>query len=266
MYLVGQEKNKDLIDNGKIDNSTFILIRGPEHYGKTYLVKYIANHYGMHYKLLDNKVDTIRGSVESSDRNNNNCVYHFKDFEKSSPAAKAALLKVAEETPTGTKIIVTTSAYNFLDTLVSRAYNMNIQPYSKENILDYINILSFDETLLNTLINEYKMDITPSILRKYKERQDIEELIELSNFTIDAILKGMKLEDIGTISNKFWSSNDDVDKIKIYLELLESGIVSKVNGSYKYIKAIEKTLYQLNKIAISNYKMLIHNMLMEMVE
>ena len=56
MYLVGQEKNKDLIDNGKIDNSTFILIRGPEHYGKPYLVKYIANHYAMHYKLLDNKV------------------------------------------------------------------------------------------------------------------------------------------------------------------------------------------------------------------
>ena len=38
------------------------------------------------------------------------------------------------------------------------------------------------------------------------------------------------------------------------------------NQKDRYIKAIEKTLYQLNKIAISNYKMLIHNMLMEMVE
>lgn len=265
MYLVGQEKNKDLIDNGKIDNSTFIIIRGPEHYGKTYLVKYIANHYGMHYKLLDNKVDTIRGLVESSDKNNNNCVYHFKDFEKSSPAAKAALLKVAEETPAGTKIIVTTSAYNFLDTLVSRAYNMNIQPYSKENILDYINILSFDETLLNTLINDYKMDITPSLLRKYKEREDISEIIELCNYTITSLLQGMNLEAIGTISNKFWS-NDDAERVKIFIEILEAGIVSQINGSYKYIRAIEKTLYQLNKIAISNYKMLIHNMLMEMVE
>lgn len=265
MYLVGQKNAKQLIDNGKIDNSSFILIKGPQHYGKTYLVKYIANHYGMQYMLLDNKVDTIRGLVESSDKNNNNCIYHFKDFEKSSPAAKAALLKVAEETPAGTKIIVTTSAYNFLDTLVSRAYNLNIQPYSKENILDYINILSFDETLLNTLINEYKLDITPSLLRKYKEREDIAEIIELSNYTITSLLQGMNIEAIGTISNKFWS-NDDADKIKIFLELLEAGIVAKVNGSYKYIKAIEKTLYQLNKIAIGNYKMLIHNMLMEMVE
>lgn len=265
MYLVGQKRLKDIIDNGKIDNSSFIIIKGPAHYGKTHLVRYIANHYKMHYVLLDNKVDTIRSLVNTSYRNNNNCVYHFKDFDKSSPAAKAALLKVTEETPEGTKIVITTSAYNFLDTLVSRAYNMDIQPYSKEDILDYVNILSFDENLLNTLLDGYKLDITPSMLRRFKEREDIQELIDLTNYTINSLLQGMNLENIGTISNKFWIS-DDVDKVKIYLELLEAGVVKRINHCYKYIKAIEKTTYQLNKITISNYKMLIHNMLMEMVE
>src|SRR5699024_7774144 len=103
------------------------------------------------------------------------------------------------ETPEGTKIVITTSAYNFLDTLVSRAYNMDIQPYSKEDILDYVNILSFDENLLNTLLDGYKLDITPSMLRRFKEREDIQELIDLSNYTISSLLQGMNLENIGTI-------------------------------------------------------------------
>ena len=109
MYLVGQRRNKELIDGGKLDNASFILIKGPKNYGKTYMAKYIANHYKMGYLLLDNKVDTIRELVSSSNKNNN-CLYHFKDFDKSSPAAKAALLKIAEETPKGVKIVVTTSA------------------------------------------------------------------------------------------------------------------------------------------------------------
>ena len=98
MYLVGQEKNKKLIDNGKLDNANFIIIKGPTNYGKTYLAKYIANHFNLTYVALDNKVATIRELVRISNKNNE-CLYHFKDFEKSSPAAKASLLKIAEKTP-----------------------------------------------------------------------------------------------------------------------------------------------------------------------
>ena len=159
MYLVGQEENKKLIDEGKLDNANFIIIKGPKNHGKTYLTKYIADHYKMNYVLLDNKVDTIRSLVENSN-NDNNCLYHFRDFEKSSPAAKAALLKIAEETPYGVKIVITTSAYNMLDTLISRAYNMNIQAYSKENLLEYINTLDLDKNLLETLKIKYNLSLT----------------------------------------------------------------------------------------------------------
>lgn len=263
MYLVGQEKNKELIDSGKLDNSSFIIIKGPTNYGKTYLTKYIANHYDMEYVLLDNKVDTIRQLVESSNKDNN-CLYHFKDFDKSSAAAKAALLKIAEETPKGVKIVVTTSAYNFLGTLVSRAYNMNISAYTSENIEEYINILNFDKELLNRLKMSLNAMLTPTILKRYKEKEDLEEIINLVEDTINMLINGINLESIDKICKEFWK--DDRDKVEIYLNLLKNAVLTRVSNSVIYfIVPIEKAEYTLNKVAITNYKQLLHNMFMEMV-
>lgn len=262
MYLEGQEEIKKLIDNGKLDNSNFIIIKGPRSYGKTYLTKYIALHYGMNYIMLDNKVETIRNLVDSS-RNNNNCLYHFKDFEKSSAAAKAALLKIAEETPKGIKIVVTTSAYNLLNTLISRAYLLNIEPYTKDNIISFNNVLQLDNNLLSKIMDELNMVPTPSLLYTYKQREDLNEILDLTIETKNAISNGLRLEDISRISNKFWK--DDREKLEIYLHLLKTSINPTTPYYYVVISAIERTLYNLNTIAISNYRQLIHNMLMEMI-
>lgn len=259
MYLVGQEKNKNLIDNGKLDNANFIIIKGPTNYGKTYLAKYIANHFGLTYVSLDNKVSTIRELVSISNKNNE-CLYHFKDFEKSSPAAKASLLKIAEETPKGIKIVVTTSSYNLLDTLMSRAYILNIEPYSEEDIIDYNKNLSFNNELFDILQKELRMKLTPSKLFKLKNTENIKEIIDLAVDSIAKIKNGLKLEDISQIANNFWK--EDGSKTDIFLQLLESGLSG---FNFKCIAQIERTKYILAKVSISNYRQLIHNMLMEMV-
>lgn len=261
MYVVGQTKNKELIDGGKLDNATFILIKGPRNYGKTYLTKYIANHYKMNYLLLDNKVDTIRQLVSSSDKNNN-CLYHFKDFDKASPAAKAALLKIAEETPNGVKIVVTTSAYNFLDTLMSRAYILNIAPYSFEEIYEYSKALFLSNEFMEKLNKTYK-DITPSMLYKLKEMENADEILDLARKTIEAMNRGLKLEDISEISSKFWK--DDKTAVELYLDILANSGDKLHKNCFKMVHTIEATKFILNKVAINNYRNLIHNMLMEMV-
>lgn len=261
MYLVGQNKNKNLIDGGKLDNATFILIKGPKNYGKTYLAKYIANHYKMNYMLLDNKVDTIRSLVEVSNKNNN-CVYHFKDFDKSSPAAKAALLKIAEETPEGIKIIVTTSAYNFLNTLVSRAYVLDINAYLFEEIKQYANDLNVSQELINKL-NDLYIDLTPTLLFKLKDNEEITEILDIAEQTIDCINKGITLEDASIISANFWK--DDKDRVILYLDILSKCCHSINSNHYKIACLIQYTMSILNRVAINNYRNLIHNMLMEMV-
>lgn len=261
MYVVGQNKNKELIDGGKLDNATFILIKGPRNYGKTYLAKYIANHYKMDYLLLDNKVDTIRELVSSSNKNNN-CLYHFKDFDKSSPAAKAALLKIAEETPKGVKIVVTTSAYSFLDTLVSRAYVLDIAPYSIDDIKEYSGNLNISDVLLDKLVMSC-LDLTPTLLFKLKSYEGVTEVLDLADETIECINNGLKLEDISRISAKFWK--DDKDKLGLYLDILAKSSGKITKNCFRVVQLVEQTKFIANKIAISNYRNLIHNMLMEMV-
>lgn len=258
---MGQKNNKELIENGGLDNANFIIIKGPVGYGKTYLTKYIANHYGLNYVLLDNKVETVRELVENSDKNNN-CLYHLKDFDKSSPAAKSALLKIAEETPKGIKIVITTSAYNFLETLTSRAYIMNIQPYFEEEILEYNVNLMLEQGTLDILQKEFHMILTPTILYNYKQREDINDIIEMVRETIEYLNNGLKLESISKLANNFWK--EDRDKVKIYISTLIKAH-RLINKGYFPVLVFEKTLYQLDKITISNYRQLIHNMFMELV-
>lgn len=261
MYLVGQYKNKQLIDGGRLDNAAFILIKGPKNYGKTYLAKYIANYYKMTYVLLDNKVDTIRELVSSSNRNNN-CLYHFKDFDKSSPAAKAALLKIAEETPKGVKIVVTTSAYNFLDTLVSRAYVMDIAAYLPEDIKEYGTNLGVQDVLIDRLEKSY-LDLTPTLLFNIKNSEDVMEILDLADETIECINNGMGLDDISKISAKFWK--DDKDRLVLYLEVLSRCSHRITKNYFRVIQLVEYTKSILSRVAVSNYRNLVHNMLMEMV-
>lgn len=267
MYLVGQKENKDLIDNGKLDNASFIIIKGPKNYGKTYLTKYIANHYKMNYVLLDNKVDTIRSLVEISNKNNN-CLYHFKDFEKSSPAAKAALLKICEETPKGVKIVITTSAYNLLDTLISRAYNINTQAYKSEELEEYINTLDLDKSLLNKLYDDYNLKVTPTFLLNYKSLDNFDELLEKVDAGLDILAYHQDLEHISQLANKFW--NSDINYVKTFLNILQYALLVHEDIDYrysvKYVSTISRNLYILEKITITNFKQFIHNLLMEMIE
>lgn len=78
-----------------------------------------------------------------------------------------------------------------------------------------------------------------------------------------SINNGLKLEDISVISNNFWKQ--DPENMSTFLELIKGGIDKNLRGYYKIISSIEKTNYLLRNVSISNYKQLIHNMLMEMV-
>ena len=81
--------------------------------------------------------------------------------------------------------------------------------------------------------------------------------------TINRINIGLRIEDISRISNGFWK--DDKDKVRIFLQLLSKANKLYTCDNYYITRIIELTLYRFNRISISNYRQLIHNMLMEMV-
>lgn len=215
MYLVGQKKNLDLIKNWTTMPS-FTIVQGNNDMGKTYFVKYLCKRFGLGYMLLDNKVDTIRKLVSTA-KPNGNIVYHFKDFHLASIQAKNALLKITEEPLAGNYIAI--SGLKQIDTLESRARIIKMQPYTDEELIDFINNSSLDNNVAMRLLKcNFR---TPSTIMKYGKLEDIEEILSFAEFTATDILN-LNQTDINKIATKFERGYEKgkVDKALIYIELL----------------------------------------------
>ncbi len=215
MYLVGQKKNLDLIKNWTTMPS-FTIIQGNNDMGKTYFVKYLCKKYGLGYMLLDNKVDTVRKLVASS-KPNGNIVYHFKDFHLASVNAKNALLKITEEPLEGNYIAIT--GLKQLDTLESRARIIKMQPYTDEELLEFIEKYSLDNDIAKKLLwCNFK---TPSTLLKYGKIENIEDIISFAS-SIAMDIYRLSQTDVNRISTKFDRNYDKgkIDEALIFIEIL----------------------------------------------
>lgn len=262
MYVVGNKLFKEFVNDGMFDPSNFIIIYGHKNHGKTHLTRHLANAYGLTYIQLDNKVATVRELVESS-RFKNNCLYHFKDFDKANGAAKSALLKLSEETPEGIKIVITTSSLNIVDTLKSRAFSFPVGYYGDKEIEEYANLTKFESHTLDRL-KKLMVIMTPTLINKYRERDDLVAIIEMVEEVVEKLLNNtLALEDISRISGNFWK--DDRDKLEIFLHLLSRGCLRITPDGMFIATKIQQTMHELENTAISNYKLLINDMLMEVI-
>lgn len=264
MYIVGQKRVKDSIR--QLENYNFIIIKGGRQYGKTFLTRFIARELGMDYMLLDNKVDTIRKLVDSS-YYNNNCVYHFKDFERASNAAKAALLKITEETPKGIKIIITINSMNFLDTLISRAYVITMEEYTKEELYEYKELLSMNDEMFEKL---YVLGIkTPTTLKEFQSIGTLETLIEMVDTVINNILnKSFSLQVVTKTSNyfKYTYLITECDEARVFLILLEKALLkTKMQGMVRRVQACETGLVNIYNNPGINRKIVVNESLLEMM-
>ncbi len=134
MYIIGQEKNLEIIDSwNKLPN--FIIIQGDEHVGKSYLTLYLCEKFDLFYKELDISVKSVR-SLISTMIPNSNTLYHLKNFDRASLQAKNALLKITEEPVEGNYIVITGGPQ--IKTLESRARKLVMQSYTYEQLKDYI--------------------------------------------------------------------------------------------------------------------------------
>lgn len=215
MYLVGQKRNLDLIKNWTTMPS-FLIVQGNNDMGKTYFIKYLCKKFGLGYMLLDNKVDTIRKLVSTA-KPNGNIVYHFKDFHLASVNAKNALLKITEEPLPGNYIAI--SGLKQIDTLESRARILKMQPYTDEELNEFIDKSSLDRNIADRLLKcNFR---TPSTLLKYGNVEDIDSILSFAEYTATDILH-LNQTDINNIANKFDRSYEKgkTDKALIYIEIL----------------------------------------------
>lgn len=131
--MIGQENNKKLISEFVENNSCprFIILTGVEGSGKRTFSKYIAEQLNAEFLLFDNKIESVREVITTAYTQTKNIVYCIYGYETMSIAAKNALLKIAEEPPTNTYVILTaTNKNDVLDTLTSRAVVIDMESYS----------------------------------------------------------------------------------------------------------------------------------------
>lgn len=255
--MIGQEK---LL--GNIDRLTphsfprFSIIVGGGNCGKHLIAAYVAKQLDAIMVPCSTKVEDVREVINLSYKQSENTVYLLADADKMSIAAKNAILKVTEEPPRNAYFIMTLQDLsNTLDTLKSRGTVFQVNPYTKEELLEYAKRISDEpdytqeelDIIGDTCVNPGDVNV----LLKYK----IQEFEDFVNTVLDniGIVNGANAFKIG---NKFkYKEEDEGWDITLTFRYLMKVCLERMKQSpeEKYLRCIEITsdyLSQLNIVGV----------------
>lgn len=138
--MIGQDEiKKELVNFIASTKNCTGIVCGEEGSGKKTLVREVLKEYsGVSYIVEDTKKETITDLIEQSYKINTPTVYVIPDIDNMSIAAMNSLLKITEEPPNDSKIILTCSSLdNVLGTIQSRALKFYMAPYFIYEIEQY---------------------------------------------------------------------------------------------------------------------------------
>lgn len=160
----------------------FVIIGGDKGCGKAVLAKEIARRMQAYLIECELSVDAVREAVRNCYKCSASTVYLFRDADKMSTAAKNAMLKITEEPPRQAHFIVTVqNVENMLETLRSRATNIQMSPYSASELDQFYESKVVKK---NPLIRE--VCEVPGMMLDM-EKVNIEELVDFCNTIVDNI-------------------------------------------------------------------------------
>ena len=182
--MVGQNSTLNTVDYWIKTDAVprFMIISGDRGSGKATLSKEISRRMRAYLIECELSVDAVREAVKNCYKCSAPTVYLFRNADKMSTAAKNAMLKITEEPPRQAHFIVTVqNAENMLETLRSRATNIQMAPYSA-NELD---LFYHDYThKKNQLIRD--VCSVPGMMLEM-EKIDVEELLNFCDTIVDNI-------------------------------------------------------------------------------
>lgn len=261
MYIIGQHENLELINKWK-DLPNFLIIQGDRHMGKSYLTLYLCEKFKLHYVKMNNSVNCVRDLINNM-KPNTNILYHFKDFQEASLQAKNALLKITEEPIPGNYIVITGGPQ--IKTLQSRARLIIMNPYSQDELFDYMQPYFPEDDLKNKLI--LAGINSPAKINYFKDYPNLNGLV---NFTFEIVNKitYLKIEDILEIMARFENRYEEIDAVALFLEFLINVIKYKIENQkfYSYntiLKIIIKGKQSLEREYTLKRKMLLYKIFYE---
>ena len=253
--MIGQVNLRHRIDS-MIEEGTFpafSIVFGPEGSGKHTLCEYIAEKMDLEIVYFDNKVEDIRNFIETSYSQSRKIIYVLQDIDDVSNATKNSLLKITEEPVRNSYIIILSSNKNQLPlTLLSRGFSFDLQPYSTQELLEWIKEKNIKLDNLDDCLKVcYNVgDINKAI------NTDITQMLDYSK----KIILSMKQ---ATISNALMITNKIVDNydIGLFFNCLQYNLleISKTENNNSYLELDELLLSIKNLIGLktANKKMLL---------
>lgn len=186
--MIGQEKLIARFDNliEKRRFPKFCILTGPAGSGKKLIVNHIQNQFkNVMFAIYGTGVDDVRQMI--IDCNKLSGVLHvclIPDADGMSIQARNALLKIAEEPPKDTYIIMTLEDINnTLETIRSRATVFNLEPYTVPQLIEYAKSKKYGGIDIIKDVCE-----TPGEIDKLCS-YNIEEFYSFANKTVDNIAK-----------------------------------------------------------------------------
>lgn len=229
MQLIGQKNNLELINKWNV-LPNFIIIQGDKHTGKTNMVLYLCQKFGLNYVSVNKSVKEVRGLI-SIMKPNSNVLYHFKDFDDATLQAKNALLKITEEPIPGNYIVITGGPQ--LKTLESRARRILMEPYTKLEIKKYMQPYfpneSDQDKLIVAGIN------SPAKVNYYKKYEQIQQLIAYAYeifSKITYINPSIFIPMLSRFEDRY--TPDKIDAVALFLQILINIVQYNVKEKHYY--------------------------------
>ena len=250
--MIGQKNRlsaiKSLVKKGF---PRFLLITGPSKGGKRMLAKEIAKQLSAPMIMCGIKVDEVREIISLAYKQSEPVVYVFPCIDDMSVNAKNALLKITEEPPRQAYFIITANdRRNVLNTLLSRSYELPMELYSYEDLVEYLiskDIKLTEENRQYVLsLARTPGDIDLLATMNLKEFKDFAELV-LANI---GVVNGANALKIG---RRFAYKPEDTGyDIEMFLRAVIQLCFKQINGfSQKYYDTIKLCSEVITKLSIN---------------
>lgn len=233
--MIGQKELINQIDtlvaNGKFPK--FSIVIGEKGYGKHTLCKYISEKLGLDYLLFNNKIDDLRTFIDVVNNQADPLIYILQDGDSMAVGAKNSILKIVEEVPKYAYIILLIENRNAaLSTLISRAFVFELNSYSKKELEDYCDTKGYvnKAELISVANCPGELDDASKV--------NVSALIGEATSLLDNI-KSYALPKAMLIANKLNDSNSDGYDLKLFLNAMQSVMVSRLESksASQYLKA-----------------------------
>lgn len=147
-----QQKLADMVKDGKYPR--FSILLGDKGSGRKTLAYNIAKSLeALPVVVKDSSAASVREVINGAYKNMGRCCYIFTDVDAMSVTAENALLKVTEEIPNDSFIIMTAESRDgVLNTVLSRAVVFRMENYSSYELSDFVGLLDVDKEEHDILI------------------------------------------------------------------------------------------------------------------